>query len=92
MRYVIDFYKGASLPNPTAATGTSASAQGPGAGAGMEPAMSIYLDVRPALDSFTALKDRVTVFVVDTWRNTWKSNSSDKNSDKTNSANTSSKS
>ena len=46
VRYVIDFYKGAEKPGPP----------GPG-----EAPVSIYLDVRPALDSPVALKDRMYV-------------------------------
>lgn len=72
VRYVIDFYRGAKRSvltlkpgvqpsnNGAAEIGTkngdSESKTGPRS---IEPAMSIYLDVRPALDSYGALRDRV---------------------------------
>lgn len=72
VRYVIDFYRGASKPNPVLALkpgvqSNNHSNEGAKNGSGggdnkprsLEPAMSIYLDVRPALDSYGALRDRV---------------------------------
>jgi Cytochrome c/c1 heme lyase len=53
VRYVIDFYKGAATPS----SATSASAPKP---------ISIYLDVRPAVDSYTAVFDRIYVSVYET--------------------------
>lgn len=61
VRYVIDFYKGTdrmrALPPPA------------GAPVGTPPEIiavpTMYLDVRPALDSFGALTDRVIRFIKD---------------------------
>lgn len=70
VRYVIDFYKGAvKLPagaSPKKDKEPSAEGATPRPEI-TEPAMSIYLDVRPALDSYGALRDRVLVGVGAQW-------------------------
>lgn len=71
VRYVIDFYRGQTkrpvltLKPEAAAAAAAAGSSGDGsaetktAPRSLEPAMSIYLDVRPALDSYGALRDRL---------------------------------
>ena len=66
VRYVIDFYKG-STPTPTSAaknknskidTDTDTKSNTNTNTPPLEPAMAIYLDIRPAVDSFSAIRDR----------------------------------
>lgn len=62
MRYVIDFYGGAPVAAPPAAA-AAAAADGSGGGQGQQgqqpQQQSMFIDVRPALDSFGAALDRL---------------------------------
>ncbi len=73
VRYIIDFYKGTPVSVPAAATtaitktSTTTNTIKPDSSSTTVPplneaAMSMYLDVRPALDSWGALRDRVSVY------------------------------
>lgn len=58
VRYVIDFYKG-STPSPPQKVPDAAALNKPP----IEPAMAIYLDIRPAVDSFSAVRDRIQMAI-----------------------------